>query len=48
MIGLWESMVRPLLRLLDAEDAHRLAIHALKIPPFVKLVADDPLLAVRA
>ena len=48
MIGLWESMVRPLLRLLDAEDAHRLAIHALKIPPFVKLVADDPRLAVRA
>ena len=48
MIGLCESLVRPLLRLLDAEDAHRLAIHALKIPPFVKLVADDPRLAVRA
>jgi dihydroorotate dehydrogenase len=48
VIGLLESMVRPLLRLLDAEDAHRLAIHALKIPPFVKLVADDPRLAVRA
>ena len=37
-----------MLRLLDAEDAHRLAILALKIPPFVKLVADDPRLAVRA
>jgi dihydroorotate dehydrogenase len=48
VIGLFESMARPLLRLLDAEDAHRLAIHALKIPPFVKLVADDPRLAVRA
>ena len=48
MIGLLDSMVRPLLRLLDAEDEHRLAIHALKIPPFVKLVADDPRLAVRA
>ena len=48
MIGLLEPLVRPLLRLLDAEDAHRLAIHALKFPPFVKLAADDPRLAVRA
>ena len=48
MIGLFEQVARPLLRLLDAEDAHRLAILALKVPPFVKLVADDPLLAVRA
>ena len=48
MIGLLESLARPLLRMLDAEDAHRLAINALKIPPFVKLVADDPRLAVRA
>jgi dihydroorotate dehydrogenase len=48
VIGLLEPLVRPLLRLLDAETAHRLAIHALKFPPFVKLVADDPRLAVRA
>ena len=48
MIGLLEQFARPLLRLLDAEDAHRLAVLALKIPPFVKLVADDPRLAVRA
>ena len=48
MIGLLEALARPLLRMLDAEDAHRLAIHALKLPPFVKLVADDPRLAVRA
>ena len=48
MIGLLEPLVRPLLRLLDAETAHRLAIAALKIPPFVKLTADDPRLAVRA
>jgi len=48
MIGLLEPFTRPLLRLLDPEDAHRLAIHALKFPPFVKLVADDPRLAVRA
>src|SRR5258706_105752 len=48
VIGLLEALTRPLLRMLDAEDAHRLAIHALKLPPFVKLVADDPRLAVRA
>ena len=48
MIGLLESLARPMLRMLDPEDAHRLAIHALKFPPFVKLVADDPRLAVRA
>jgi dihydroorotate dehydrogenase len=48
VIGLLEAFVRPLLRLLDAEDAHRLAIRALKFPPYVKLVADDPRLAVRA
>src|SRR5262249_44261359 len=48
MIGLLEAFPRPLLRLLDPEDAHRLAIRALAIPPFVKLVADEPRLAVRA
>ncbi len=48
MIGLFEPLVRPLLRMLDAEDAHRLALLALKAPPFVKLIADDPRLAVGA
>jgi dihydroorotate dehydrogenase len=48
VIGLLESLARPLLRMLDPEDAHRLAIQALKVPPFVKVVADDPRLAVRA
>jgi dihydroorotate dehydrogenase len=48
VIGLLEAFARPLLRMLDAEDAHRLAVRALKFPPFVKLVADDPRLAVRA
>jgi dihydroorotate dehydrogenase len=48
VIGLFEPLARPLLRLLDAENAHRLVITALKFPPFVKLVADDPRLAVRA
>src|SRR5262249_55316925 len=48
MIGLFESLARPMLRMLDPEDAHRIAIHALRFPPFAKLVADDPRLAVRA
>lgn len=48
MIGLFDAIARPMLRMLDPEDAHRLAIHALKFPPLVKLVADDPRLAVRA
>ena len=48
MIGLLESLARPVLRMLDPEDAHRIAIRALKLPPFAKLVADDPRLAVRA
>src|SRR4030081_2053434 len=48
VIGLLESLARPLLRMLDPEDAHRFAIQALKFPPFVKLAADDPRLAVRA
>ena len=48
MIGLLEAWARPLLRLLDPEDAHRLAIQALKLPPYVKLVRNDPRLAVRA
>ena len=48
MIGLLESLARPMLRMLDPEDAHRIAIHALRFPPFAKLVSDDPRLAVRA
>src|SRR5262245_66016106 len=48
VIGLLDSLARPMLRMLDPEDAHRLAIHALRFPPFVKLTANDPRLAVRA
>jgi dihydroorotate dehydrogenase len=47
LISLLEPLVRPLLRLVDPEHAHRLALAALKIPPFVKLVAEDPRLAVK-
>jgi dihydroorotate dehydrogenase len=48
VIGWLEPLARPLLRLLDAEDAHRLAIGALKFPPLVEPAADDARLAVRA
>ena len=48
MISLLEALARPLLGFLDPEDAHRLAIRALAIPPYVKLVQDDARLAVRA
>lgn len=47
MISLLEAFARPLLGLLDPEDAHRLAIRALGIPPHVKLVRDDRRLATR-
>jgi dihydroorotate dehydrogenase len=48
VISLLEAFARPLLGLLDPEDAHRLAIRALGIPPHVKLVRDDRRLATRA
>ena len=48
MIGLYDALARPLLGLLEAEDAHRLAIKALKLAPLPSLSEDDPLLAVRA
>ena len=47
MIGLFEPLLRPLLQLLEAEDAHRLAIQALKVPLIGRGAADDPRLAVR-
>jgi dihydroorotate dehydrogenase len=48
VIGLFEPLVRPLLGLADAEDAHRLVIRALKIPASFKLIPDEPRLSVRA
>jgi dihydroorotate dehydrogenase len=48
VITLLDAWARSVLRLIDAEDAHRLAVLALKIPPFVRLLPDDPRLAVRA
>src|SRR4051812_3523469 len=41
MIGLFDHLVRPLLRRLDPETAHGLAVSALKIAPLPRAGADD-------
>ncbi|MGJ4948549.1 quinone-dependent dihydroorotate dehydrogenase [Bradyrhizobium sp. HKCCYLS20291] len=48
MIRAFDQLSLPLLRWLDAEDAHRLAIQGLKLLPAVKPRQDDAKLAVRA
>ena len=48
MIGLFDRLSRPLMRALDPEDAHRLAIKALRLMPGWGRPADPPELAVRA
>ncbi len=48
MIGLFDALARPLMRLLDAEDAHRLAVNALKLAPLGQPADDDRRLMVRA
>lgn len=48
MIGLFDRLARPLLRALDPEDAHRLAIKALRLAPRRRPPVDDSRLAVRA
>ncbi len=48
MIGLLGRLARPLLSLLDAEDAHALAVRALKFTPLPRAARDDPRLAMRA
>lgn len=48
MISLLDALSVPLLRLLDPEDAHRAAIHGLKLMPRPAAKPDDPKLAVRA
>ena len=48
MIRAFDSFSLPLLRWLDPEDAHRLAVHGLKFLPPIKPRPDDPKLAVRA
>ncbi|MGY3462304.1 dihydroorotate dehydrogenase [Bradyrhizobium sp. LM3.4] len=48
MIRAFDAFSLPVLRWLDPEDAHRLAIQGLRFLPPVKPRADDPKLAVRA
>jgi dihydroorotate dehydrogenase len=48
VIGLFERFARPLLRAMDPEDAHALALRALKLAPMSKAAADDARLEVRA
>ncbi len=48
MIGLFDHLARPMLRRLDPEEAHRLALKALRLVPLPRPAADDPRLAVRA
>ncbi|TAK48517.1 MAG: quinone-dependent dihydroorotate dehydrogenase [Xanthobacteraceae bacterium] len=48
MIRAFDVISLPLLRLLDPEDAHRLAIRGLRLMPQGRPAADDPRLAMRA
>jgi dihydroorotate dehydrogenase len=48
VIGLLDGVTRPLMRMLEPEAAHRLAVHALKVLPLPSPAADDPRLAVHA
>jgi len=48
LIGLFDRLSRPLLRALDPEDAHALAIRALSYMPVAKAPADGEELTVRA
>jgi dihydroorotate dehydrogenase len=48
LISLFDRFARPFLRILDPEDAHRLAIGGLKFAPVSRVEPDPPRLAVRA
>jgi dihydroorotate dehydrogenase len=48
VLGLIDRLSRPLLRVLDPEDAHSLTIKALKRMPLPRAAADPPELAVQA
>ena len=47
MIGLFDRLSRPLMRALDPEDAHALAIKALRIVPVARAAVDPPELKTR-
>lgn len=48
MIGLFDRFARPFLRVLDPEDAHRLALKGLKLVPLRTAAPDDPRLVIEA
>jgi dihydroorotate dehydrogenase len=48
VIGLFDRLARPLLKVLDPEDAHALAMRALKFTPLQRRAVDDPRLGIRA
>ena len=48
MIGLIDRLSRPLLRVLDPEDAHALTLKALRHVPLPRAEPDPPALSVRA
>ncbi|MEH6951560.1 quinone-dependent dihydroorotate dehydrogenase [Nitrobacter sp. NHB1] len=48
MIRAFDNFSLPLLRWLDPEDAHRMALQGLRLLPPIRQRADDPKLAVRA
>jgi dihydroorotate dehydrogenase len=48
VIRAFDAFSLPLLRWFDPEDAHRMAIHGLRLLPPIRQRADDPKLAVRA
>ena len=47
MIGLFDRFAKPILRALDPEDAHRLALRGLRLMPMHRTGPDDPRLAIR-
>jgi dihydroorotate dehydrogenase len=48
VIRAFDAFSLPMLRMLDAEDAHRLAIRGLRMLPYARPRPEDPKLAVRA
>jgi len=48
VIDLFDALARPLMGLLEAENAHRLAVNALKLAPLPPAAENNPRLAVRA
>lgn len=48
VLSFFDRLSLPLLRVIDPEDAHKLAINALRLAPIPRAAADDPALAVRA